>query len=270
MQRALDSIGVFFDHLSAVDGHAIAVAVGLHLIRGLAVSRAWRNVIADAYPEEKVPFRSVYGSYLARRRRQRAHPGARGRRGPARAAQEQDPVRDLHDARRLAGGDGHLRHDRGADALRLRANAERAAEPRRCPRPAELRLRLAVPAPAPAGRRSRSRSGSRSASASSGQSVTCAPSRRASARRSRFCGGRSAISAASPCGRRSTGRAASRRPTGSCARSTSTRPCATRSWRRSHRACPRCCRSARAASAPSRRCSSSSSPARRRTARFSR
>jgi glycosyltransferase 2 family protein len=65
MNRVLDSIGVFFDHLSAVDRRAVMIAVGIHLVRGLAVSRAWRNVLADAYPEEKVPFRSVYGSYLA-------------------------------------------------------------------------------------------------------------------------------------------------------------------------------------------------------------
>ena len=65
MHQALDSIGVFFDHLSAVDKNAILVAICLHLVRGLAVSRAWRNVIADAYPEEKVRWRYVYGSYLA-------------------------------------------------------------------------------------------------------------------------------------------------------------------------------------------------------------
>ena len=33
--------------------------------RGLAVSRAWRNVIADAYPDEKVRWRSCTGAYLA-------------------------------------------------------------------------------------------------------------------------------------------------------------------------------------------------------------
>jgi uncharacterized membrane protein YbhN (UPF0104 family) len=65
VHQALDSIGVFFDHLAAVDKRAILVAVCLHLIRGMAVTRAWRNVIAEAYPEEKVRWRYVYGSYLA-------------------------------------------------------------------------------------------------------------------------------------------------------------------------------------------------------------
>lgn len=65
MRHLLDSIEVFYDHLSAVDFRWIAVALGLHLLRSLAISRAWRNVIADAYPEEKVRWRSVWGAYLA-------------------------------------------------------------------------------------------------------------------------------------------------------------------------------------------------------------
>jgi uncharacterized membrane protein YbhN (UPF0104 family) len=65
MHQALDSIGVFFDHLAAVDKRAALIAVGIHLVRGMAVSRAWRNVVAEAYPEEKVRWRYIYGSYLA-------------------------------------------------------------------------------------------------------------------------------------------------------------------------------------------------------------
>lgn len=65
MRHLLDSIEVFYDHLSAVDFRWIAVALALHLLRSLAISRAWRNVIADAYPEEKVHWRSIWGAYLA-------------------------------------------------------------------------------------------------------------------------------------------------------------------------------------------------------------
>ncbi|MFN2469545.1 MAG: lysylphosphatidylglycerol synthase transmembrane domain-containing protein [Gaiellaceae bacterium] len=65
MSRVLDSIEVFFENLAAVDFRAIALAIGFHVVRGAAVSRAWRNVIADAYPEEKAPWRAIYGSYLA-------------------------------------------------------------------------------------------------------------------------------------------------------------------------------------------------------------
>jgi uncharacterized membrane protein YbhN (UPF0104 family) len=65
VDRVFDSIQLFFEHLSAVDFGAVAVAITIHIVRGIAVSRAWRNVIADAYPHERVRWRHVYGSYLA-------------------------------------------------------------------------------------------------------------------------------------------------------------------------------------------------------------
>ena len=65
MDRVLDSIRLFLENLAAVDFGALALAVAFHTVRAFAVSRAWRNVIADAYPRERVRWRSVYGSYLA-------------------------------------------------------------------------------------------------------------------------------------------------------------------------------------------------------------
>jgi uncharacterized protein (TIRG00374 family) len=65
MRHILDSIEVFYDDLSAVDFRWIAVALGLHFLRSLAISRAWRNVLVDAYPDEKVRWRSIWGAYLA-------------------------------------------------------------------------------------------------------------------------------------------------------------------------------------------------------------
>src|SRR3954447_4375992 len=65
MRHLLDSIEVFYDHLSAVDFRWIAVALGLHLLRSLAISRAWRNVLVDAYPDETVKWRHIWGAYLA-------------------------------------------------------------------------------------------------------------------------------------------------------------------------------------------------------------
>jgi uncharacterized membrane protein YbhN (UPF0104 family) len=65
MRHILDSIGVFYDDLSAVSFRWIAAALGLHFLRSLAISRAWRNVLVDAYPEEKVKWRSIWGAYLA-------------------------------------------------------------------------------------------------------------------------------------------------------------------------------------------------------------
>jgi glycosyltransferase 2 family protein len=65
VDRVLDSIQLFLNHLADVDFRAAAIAVSIHIVRGLAVSRAWRNVIADAYPAQRVRWRTVYGSYLA-------------------------------------------------------------------------------------------------------------------------------------------------------------------------------------------------------------
>ena len=65
MQRVLDSIEVFFENLAAVDFGPLGLAVVFHTVRAFAVSRAWRNVIADAYPDARVRWRSIYGSYLA-------------------------------------------------------------------------------------------------------------------------------------------------------------------------------------------------------------
>ena len=104
MHSALDSIGVFFDHLSAVDGHAVAVAVGIHLIRGAGrlarVAERDRRRLPGGEGAVPLRVRLVPGG----RRRQCAHPGTRGRRGPGSCCfKRQDPVRDVHDARRLAG-----------------------------------------------------------------------------------------------------------------------------------------------------------------------
>ncbi len=65
LERVLDSIEVFFENLAAVDFGAAGIALLFHLVRGLAVSRAWRNVIAAAYPNERVRWSRIYGSYAA-------------------------------------------------------------------------------------------------------------------------------------------------------------------------------------------------------------
>lgn len=65
MDRVLESIEVFFENLAAVDFGALGLAVVFHTVRAVAVSRAWRNVVADAYPGARVRWRSIYGSYLA-------------------------------------------------------------------------------------------------------------------------------------------------------------------------------------------------------------
>jgi uncharacterized membrane protein YbhN (UPF0104 family) len=59
------AIGVFFDHLTAVQWKWLALGVLTHFCKLLAVSRAWRNIVQAAYPKERVRWRSMFGAYVA-------------------------------------------------------------------------------------------------------------------------------------------------------------------------------------------------------------
>jgi uncharacterized membrane protein YbhN (UPF0104 family) len=59
------AIGVFVDHLAAVEWKWLALGVLSHLCKLVAVSRAWRNIISAAYPTERVRWPSVFGAYVA-------------------------------------------------------------------------------------------------------------------------------------------------------------------------------------------------------------
>ena len=63
--RVLDGIDAFLDQLGSVDFLPLALAIGAHLLKMACPSRAWRNVLAAAYPESRVPWISIYGAYLA-------------------------------------------------------------------------------------------------------------------------------------------------------------------------------------------------------------
>jgi uncharacterized membrane protein YbhN (UPF0104 family) len=63
--RVLDGVDAFLDQLGSVSFLPLALAVGCHLLKMGCTSRAWRNVLAAAYPEERVPWISIYGAYLA-------------------------------------------------------------------------------------------------------------------------------------------------------------------------------------------------------------
>jgi glycosyltransferase 2 family protein len=64
-RAVLDAIEVFFENLAAVDLAPLALAVLCHLAKVLAATRAWRNIVADAYTEERVRWRSIFGAYVA-------------------------------------------------------------------------------------------------------------------------------------------------------------------------------------------------------------
>ena len=65
MGEVLHAIAVFFEQLASVEFVPLLLAVGCHLLKTVCTSRAWRNTIAAAYPEEPVPWRTVYGAYIA-------------------------------------------------------------------------------------------------------------------------------------------------------------------------------------------------------------
>jgi len=63
--RILDGIDAFLDRLESVEVRPLALAIVCHLLRLACTSMAWRNVLAAAYPGERVRWLAIYGSYLA-------------------------------------------------------------------------------------------------------------------------------------------------------------------------------------------------------------
>jgi uncharacterized membrane protein YbhN (UPF0104 family) len=63
--KIIDAAGEFFHHLADVHWLPLAIALGLQLARLLARVPAWRNIIRGAYPDIKIPRRTVLGAYLS-------------------------------------------------------------------------------------------------------------------------------------------------------------------------------------------------------------
>ena len=63
--RVLDGVDAFLDQIGSVDFLPLALAIGCHLLKMACTSRAWRNVLAAAYPESRVRWVPIYGAYLA-------------------------------------------------------------------------------------------------------------------------------------------------------------------------------------------------------------
>jgi uncharacterized membrane protein YbhN (UPF0104 family) len=55
----------FWDSLSAIHWSALAIAIGCHVLKLGCTSRAWRNVLAAAYPDVKVAWRRIFAAYVA-------------------------------------------------------------------------------------------------------------------------------------------------------------------------------------------------------------
>jgi uncharacterized membrane protein YbhN (UPF0104 family) len=65
VSAVFDAIQAFLDTLASIQWEWVALAVLCHLGRIAARSRAWRNVIAAAYPHTDVQWRQVFGGYAA-------------------------------------------------------------------------------------------------------------------------------------------------------------------------------------------------------------
>jgi uncharacterized membrane protein YbhN (UPF0104 family) len=60
-----DAVGTFIDHLSEVQWNFLLFALGFHVLNLLLRSRAWHSIIRAAFPNDRIPFRTVLGAYLA-------------------------------------------------------------------------------------------------------------------------------------------------------------------------------------------------------------
>jgi uncharacterized membrane protein YbhN (UPF0104 family) len=60
-----DAVEAFWDYLASVQPLPLAIAIGCHIAKTMCTSRAWRNVLAAAYPETRVRWISVYAAYVA-------------------------------------------------------------------------------------------------------------------------------------------------------------------------------------------------------------
>ena len=61
----LAAVEAFFGHLAAVGWLALALAVLFHVLRLTLRVFAWRNILSAAYPHTRIPFRGVFGAYVA-------------------------------------------------------------------------------------------------------------------------------------------------------------------------------------------------------------
>ena len=65
MSSVVHALQTFFDHLRAVSWEPVLLGLLCQTAKMLARTRAWRNVLAAAYPDARVRWRSVFGAYAA-------------------------------------------------------------------------------------------------------------------------------------------------------------------------------------------------------------
>ena len=65
MSALVHGVGTFFDHLAAVQWRFLGLAVVLHVLKTVLLTRAWRNIVAASYPRDAVRWRGIFGAYAA-------------------------------------------------------------------------------------------------------------------------------------------------------------------------------------------------------------
>jgi glycosyltransferase 2 family protein len=65
VSAVIDAIEAFWDYLASVRPLPLGIAICCHIAKTMCTSRAWRNVLAAAYPETRVRWISIYGAYIA-------------------------------------------------------------------------------------------------------------------------------------------------------------------------------------------------------------
>ena len=65
VESFFNAVQAFFETLTSVAWAPLGLAILCHLGRIAARTRAWRNIVAAAYPETEVRWRDVFGAYAA-------------------------------------------------------------------------------------------------------------------------------------------------------------------------------------------------------------
>jgi len=65
IDSVLHAINVFVHHLASVEWQWLLLGVLTHLLKLVAVSRAWRNIVRAAYPEARLKWLPMFGAYVA-------------------------------------------------------------------------------------------------------------------------------------------------------------------------------------------------------------
>jgi uncharacterized membrane protein YbhN (UPF0104 family) len=65
LDRPSHALDVFAHHIGSIGWAALGAAAACHLLRMTVRTRAWRNIVAAAYPDAIVRWRGIFGAYTA-------------------------------------------------------------------------------------------------------------------------------------------------------------------------------------------------------------